>query len=191
METSVTFFDLETNGLTEPDVAPLDKQPRVIEIAMLTHIWDPWPPKNDQEPIEKSELNELINPGSPVSKEITKITGIKNSDLRGKPQIGRFWNVIHEVIRNSNFIVAHNLAFDKSVLDYEAKRMRRVLPWPEGGLICTVEFTEHFKGYRLNLDQLYQHCFGKKPSFKSRHRAMKDVEFTSEIYYHLLSEGEI
>ena len=184
---TITFFDTETTGLLEPDAAPLEKQPKVIEVAMLSHKC---PDDNWEAPSQCAKINELIDPERSISKEITKITGIKNIDLKGRPLFKDLMEAIIEIILDSDIVVAHNLAFDKGILDYEAKRLNVKMPWPEGGMVCTVENTEHFVGRRLHLDELYEMCFDKRPP-GIRHRAIEDTRYLSEIYYHLKKEGSL
>ena len=60
------IFDTETTGLLLPSSAPLEKQPRIIELGAL---------KVDANGV-LDELNQLLDPEQTITAEITKITGI-------------------------------------------------------------------------------------------------------------------
>ena len=60
------IFDLETTGLSLPNLARIEQQPRIIELGAVMV---------DGTGKVYAELSELINPGGPISDEITKITG--------------------------------------------------------------------------------------------------------------------
>ena len=83
---NAAFVDFETTNLTLPSVSDLAKQPKIIEIGIVV--------VKDGAIVD--EYEQLVNPGEPVTAEITKITGITNEMLAGKPsfkqvvdQIGR------------------------------------------------------------------------------------------------------
>ena len=179
----VTFFDTETTALTMPDAAPLDKQPRIIELGFLTTF------VRSDNTKEDLTFSQLVNPGIPLDEKITEITGLTDEDLEYQPSLSELVDQIQNRLKDTDILVAHNLSYDKQVLDYEAKRLGIEWQWPER-LVCTVEFTEHWEGYRLNLDSLYEHCFGRKPS-GARHRALDDARFTAEIYWKLEEMGEV
>ena len=175
----VTFFDTETTDLTMPKITPLNKQPRIIELGVISHHGG-----------EETVIDTLIDPGIPISSEITKITGIRNKDIRGKPSISEYIEQLRDIFAKSDAVVAHNLSFDKALVEYEFQRCGAgPVPWPPLQ-ICTVEYTEHLKGYRLTLDELYRWCFDKYPA-GGRHRALEDARFTVEIYYYLVKSGVI
>ena len=179
MNKTITFFDTETTDLTMPEISPLNKQPRIIELGIISHNGD-----------KKQTIDSLIDPGIPISSEITKITGIRNKDIRGRPNISTYIDQLRDIFGSSDIVVAHNLSFDKSLVEYEFRRVGAgEVPWPDLQ-ICTVECTEHIKGYRLTLDELYKWCFDRYPK-GGRHRAMEDASYTAEIYYHLVKVGEL
>lgn len=174
-------FDTETTGLPLHRLAPLDKQPQIIEffgiilnddgsINQVTMEPDddhpePWTADN--------VLHCLINPGKPLSADIIRITGITDDDLKGAPDFEHFAWLISAFMAQADVSVAHNHSFDKTLIDFEFKRLGEPFPWPSRSL-CTVEKTHHFIGRRLKLFQLYEHLFeGEK--FEGAHRAEADV----------------
>ena len=170
------FFDTETTGLLKPMSAGVKAQPRCIEVAFERIGPDP------------RKFKQLINPLERLDKKITDITGLTDSDLKGKPIFTQVSKPIQKIIEGANVIVAHNLVYDRTVLDCEFARLHYVLKWPKRQ-ICTVEATEHLFGRRARLGELYEHLFGKP--IEDAHRAMSDVKALKRIYLKLLDEGEI
>jgi DNA polymerase III epsilon subunit-like protein len=69
-------------------------------------------------------------------------------------------------------VIAHNLSYDRDMLNIEFQRLGHFIAWPPG--LCTVEQSVHYKGYRLNLTGLHEYLFGQP--FAGAHRARPDVE---------------
>lgn len=165
-------FDTETTGLLKPNVADLDKQPKIIEFALCEldrkygivgkHTW-------------------LINPGEPITEEITKITGLTNDDLKDKP---RFIEVLPEIIavfKGADRIVAHNAPFDHGMLVNDLTRLGldHKFPYPPEW-VCTVQLAQELiYGRRARMIELYEHALGKP--LAQTHRALDDVMALVEI----------
>lgn len=148
---------------------PLEKQPKIIELGCLV--------------VEKSEIvsehNWLINPGELITDEITKITGIKNSDLEGKPSFGQTLGEIEDAFFGCDVAVAHNAPFDVTMLKNELARISRTgFPWPEK-TVCTVQEYQHMFGHRPKLTDLYEKVIGSK--LAQTHRALDDCIALYEI----------
>lgn len=163
-----TIFDTETTGLTLHPEAPLEQQPKIIEVGLLTI---------DENGDIISEFNELINPEQELEKIITEITGITDSMLRPcKPMLDWIAPIL-QIIQTSDVVCAHNLSFDKQLLDMDAARCGREIRWPR--LFCTVEAYQELWGYRPNLKKLYQEIIGHP--LAQTHRAIEDCEALAEI----------
>lgn len=67
------------------------------------------------------KFSQLINPPVKVSYQITRITGISNDMLAGKPSIEVVIPHFLEFIGN-DLIVAHNAAFDLNFLNFASRR---------------------------------------------------------------------
>lgn len=158
------IFDSETTGLLLPSVVPVEKQPRIIEIACVV--------------CEGAEILhqyvQLVDPEMRLPPIITKITGLKDADLVGAPKWREVATHIATYFAMAQRAVAHNLDFDYHMINNEMRRMdpAAVFPWPKG-LVCTIQAYIHLKGKWLKQGALYEH-FMKKPQAKS-HRAMDDV----------------
>ena len=167
-------FDTETTGLLLPKTAELSKQPRIIELAIAV--------VEDGKVVSEHEW--LIQPECPLPAIITKITGLKDEDLIGKPLFRQILGEIEEIFGKANAIIAHNAAFDVGMLTSELARCARTgFPWPEH-TICTVQEHMHLKGRRLKMTELYELKLGKK--LEQKHRAIDDVRALVEI---VLKEG--
>lgn len=171
------LFDTETTGLIDNSGRPLDKQPHVIEFSavLIDHEF---------EVIEK--LDFLINPGVKISKEITEITHITNEDLIGKPKFQDRLDEIRALFGKADIVVAHNLSYDMSMINFELQRLGVGIRWPEIK-ICTVEKTEYLKGHRLSLAALHELLFNE--TFSNAHRAANDVAALTRCYVELVKRG--
>lgn len=167
----IAVFDTETTGLLKPASVPLDKQPQIIELGIAI--------------VERgqvvSEHNWLINPGRNLPEEIVKITGITDLDLVGQPNFEEVWESrgARELISSCAAVLAHNLPFDRGMVDNEVSRMygEPFQGWPAKQLCSAAEF-EHAFGRRPRLIQLYERYVGRP--LAQTHRAIEDVRATVE-----------
>lgn len=168
----IILLDFETTGLTLPSSADLELQPRIIEIGAI---------KVSDRGSVVAELGELIDPKQEISAEITKITGIKPDQLKGKRTLEEVLPELADFFLGAHTLVAHNLAFDRDVLYFELLRYgwERRFPFPPNQ-VCTVDSTMHMKGRRLKLLELYEITQGKP--LAQTHRAVDDVRALWECY---------
>lgn len=155
-------FDTETTGLLLPSSVDLVKQPHVIEFAMVQtdgrNVFDSccW----------------FVRPPVEIPADATKVNGITNDQVRDQvPFAERFEEL--QYCLDADAVVAHNLPFDKTMLDNEAARIGKKLRWPELQ-ICTVQEYAPLFGKRPTLKDLYAFFTGKK--LEQKHRALDDVE---------------
>lgn len=97
----VVFVDIETTGMSP-------RSSRIIEFAAIR--------------MENGEITEtfetLINPGSPISYHITRLTGITDGDVATAPYFESVAPKIDEILRGAIFI-AHNVRFDYSFVKHQ------------------------------------------------------------------------
>ena len=172
------IFDTETTGLPDNTAQSLDKQPHIIEFYGCLV-------EDDGTILE--ELEFLCDPGVPLEAIITKITGLKDEDLKGQPEFKEKIGLVKAIFAKADVAVAHNLNFDETMLGFEFQRAEESLAMPKR--ICTVEATEHINGYRLNMQKLHQHLFDE--GFEHGHRARVDVMALKRCYVKLLEKGLI
>lgn len=169
-------LDCETTGLTLPTLADIVKQPRIIELAFAR--------VEDGRIISEHEW--LIYPECEIDATITKITGITNDDLKGKPEFRQVLGEIEAAFAGADLLVAHNAPFDVACLQYELQRCARTgFPWP-AQVMCTVQEYFHEFGRRPKLTELYARKLGKP--LAQTHRALDDVRALVEI---LVADGVI
>lgn len=168
---SILVFDTETTGLPLHPDAPLHKQPKIIELGAMM--------LDKKTGAVLRELSQLINPGEPVSAEITKITGITNEQLVGQPTFAEFLPQLREFFLGANTLVAHNAPFDKGLLQFELARLHAEdFPMPEK-TVCTVGLYKDAWGRNPRLIELYERVIGT--AFIQEHRALSDVAALVEI----------
>jgi DNA polymerase III subunit epsilon len=161
--------DTETTGLLMPRTADINKQPRIIELAIMR--------LEDGKIVSEHEW--LIDPECEITPEITKITGITNEMIRGMPKFRELLGEIEAAFGGADTFIAHNAPFDKGMIEVELERCARTgFPWPETTL-CTVQENFHRKGRRLKLTELYEIVTGQK--LAQTHRALDDVRALAEI----------
>lgn len=177
------IFDTETTGLVGADALPLAKQPKIIEFAAVK--------LDDKTLKEKAQLEFMVHPGHPLPDDVIKITGIKDDDLKDKPPFQAYFKQLCEFFIGETTVVAHNCTFDMSMMELDLRRLGKQFqfPWPSERK-CTVELTNHIKGHRLKLAELYEHATnGGK--FSGAHRAINDVKALATIVRWMRKENLI
>lgn len=173
------IFDTETSDLIGNSLLADRHMPHIIEFYGCI--------VNEEGDVVE-ELDFLCKPPQPISETTTRITGITQEDVKDAPPFSYFADKVFELIESADTVVAHNLSYDKEVVNVEAKRLGREVAWP-ADLVCTVEQTEHLKGHRLSLSALHEYLFGEP--FTGAHRARVDVEALAQCYLELVRRGEI
>ena len=176
------IFDTETTGLATKRFLPNEKKSEVIEF--FGHIVL-------EDGTVQDELEFLCKPGKghPVDwKTTTRITGLTPDDVNGQPPFSEFVERVADFCGSAP-PVAHNLSYDKDMVNIELSRIENApeLVWQKG--FCTVEETMHIKGHRLSLSALHEHLFGEK--FEGAHRARVDVNALTRCFLELLNRGDI
>lgn len=163
MKFRTIIFDTETTGLLMPRKAPIEKQPRIIELGALLV----------DSSGELGSINWLLDPGIELPPEITKITGIKPEDLVGKPKFVDVLPELVEFFKDVDVLIAHNAPFDVGMLSNELARAGCTsFPWPTE-TICTVQEYRQVFGHRPKLTELYERMMNKP--LMQTHRALDDV----------------
>lgn len=166
----ILVFDTETTGLTLHPDAPVSKQPKMIEFGGILL---------DRQGRIVEEASILINPGEPLTPEITKITGITDADLIDAVDFDGALPQLRRIFAEATTVMAHNLPFDKAIVRGELAR-RDILdfPWPQREL-CTVGLYKDQWGRNPRLLELYEAVLGKP--LAQTHRALDDVKALVEI----------
>lgn len=163
MKKLITFGDVETTGLLESCGNSLDNQPKITEVCLI---------QVDKNFKVVNKFSSLINPGVEIPLFITRLTGITNEMAMDAPLFQEVYKKIKNTLKASYRFVAHNLEFDKTMLEIEAKRINKQLTFPDD-LFCTVEQSMYIKGIRLKANELHKIVTGK--DIIGIHRAENDV----------------
>jgi DNA polymerase III epsilon subunit-like protein len=165
------IWDVETTGLLLHPLAKDALQPRIIEFAALLV---------DAAGAELEEHSVMIDPGCAIPERITKITGITDDDVKGKPTFKDAYAEIVKLFAKADVMVSHNLSFDSGMLRLELERIGALesFPWPERSL-CTVQEHAEEYGRRPKLTELYEAYIGKP--LAQTHRAIDDVRALKEL----------
>lgn len=149
------FLDTETTGLKPAEGA------RVIEFGAVS--------------ISNMEITEswdfLINPEGSVPAHITKITGIRDTDLENKPFFKDVASVLLQTLSNADFIAAYNKDFDRKMLEHEFQKVGMTMPnkvW-----LDPLTWARHFDREGNKLTQLVDRF---KIKLDRAHRADADAE---------------
>lgn len=103
----IVAFDTETTGL-DPYVGD-----RIIEVGLVVLQLD-----NAGNVISRDDFSHLVNPGMPIPKKITQITGIRDEDVQGQPSFEELAEEIGKRFQGA-IAVAHNYPFDAAFFTVE------------------------------------------------------------------------
>ena len=160
------IIDVETTGL-DPS------KDRIIEIGAV---------KIDRNG-NLDKYSRLINPGFKISREIRKLTGIRQKDLTNAPLLGDIADEIKDVLKTDLFI-AHNAKFD---FDFFSKEMLR-LDFPiELPYIDTIKIAKSFYPNYLSYD-LTSLIDRMGFSIEKRHRGFDDAYVLWELFNKIKNE---
>jgi DNA polymerase III epsilon subunit-like protein len=166
-------MDWETTGLVLHPDTKIEKQPHGIEFAAVLF---------DDTGAILEEYEAIVDPGVEIEEVITKITGLTNEDLRGKPHVATILPDIARLFGKADVLIAHNLPFDMAITEMEFQRLKGFagpdLVWPKHHL-CTAQSWQEQWGKRPKLLELYEYVTGTP--LAQTHRALDDVRALVEI----------
>lgn len=177
-------LDTETTGLLLPSIAPLEKQPKIIELAIIKLSFGGDEIVVGQDGAEVPRVTEkswLINPGEPLSADIVRITGLKDDDLKGQPRFAEIAEEVTEHFIGVTGMIAHNLSFDLGMLVNELKRLGKetAFPYPPKQLCTVIHYSQTLFGRRAKLTEVYQRVLGRP--LPQKHRALDDTRALVEL----------
>ncbi len=144
----------------------------ITEIAVILH--------NGKE-IE-GQYQTLVNPGIPIPRYITSLTGITNEMVQDAPSFGEVADNIFTLLRHRIF-VAHNVNFDYSFVKHHLQEHGYDLNVKK---LCTVRLSRKvFPGYlKYSLGSI---CRELNITISSRHRAFGDAEATALLFSRIIA----
>lgn len=170
------LFDTETTGLLKPTPCTLDEQPEIVELYMCMI---------NEEYELLGEFNSFFKPRIPLTEELTRIHGISNEMLEDAPTFEEKVDELAKFMTGTDELIAHNLAFDRSMIANELLRCDKLLnfPWPRIHT-CTVEMSMPIEQRRINLSKLHTYATGAP--HEGAHRAKSDVHALVRCYHWLM-----
>jgi len=174
---AIVAFDTETTGL-QPFAGD-----RIIEFAAVVLKLD-----GDGQIVHREDHSFLVNPGIPIPRKVTEITGISDADVAGAPSFEAVADAIEAILRDS-VSVAHNYPFDLAFLTKEFQRIGRW--WPEPiAEIDTVDLSLRcFPDARSH--RLADVCSRVGVVLDGAHRATNDAAACGEVFAALTRRFEV
>jgi DNA polymerase-3 subunit alpha (Gram-positive type) len=167
LDESIVVLDFETTGLNP-------YSDRIIEVGAVKLV--------DGQICDS--FSTLVNPGVPLSQEITNITGIKDAMLIDAPKAEKALEGLMAFAGVSP-LAAHNAKFDMSFLRAELKRMGKTL---DASQLDTLAFAQRLypqlRSYRLSAL-----CKALGVQLKNAHRAVHDATATAQCLARMLADA--
>lgn len=162
MSDRLIFLDTETTGMTRDD--------RVIELGMVEVIGGR---------LTGNRFHSYIWTDRPIHWAASKVHGIRNRDLTGKPRFEALAPAILRFIDGSPAF-AHNAAFDGRMMDteWEAAGVPREL---RPRLTCTIRLASPVTPGGAKLDQVMRHFLPDMPP-RGNHSAVEDAEILARAF---------
>lgn len=168
----ILCFDTETTDLIQSLARDLKYQP---------HVWEFCGIQFDEEGNELKRFTAQCKPGGPMSAGAARTARLTYEQMCAFSPFSHIADEVREMIEGSDLCVAHNLSFDKNMLNFEFTRLNQVLAWPK--TLCTIEATTWIKGRRFNLTNLHTYLFDE--AFENAHSAEADVLALARCYFEL------
>jgi len=186
------FFDTETTGLPRNWKAPvtdLNNWPRLVQLAYLYY-------DNSGNKISGGDF--IIKPeGFTIPTDASRIHGISTEKALSEGQ--SITSVLHHfdsLIKQANYLVAHNMSFDEKIVGAELLRNGMPNSLHSKNKICTMERTTSFcaingpYGYKWpKLSELHYKLF--RTGFDEAHNAAVDIMVTAKCFWELKRLGKI
>ena len=194
----IIFFDTETNGLPHVKKAPVtivENWPRIVSIAWQLCERT----QNGLNVLEQKSF--LVKPPSGIEWD-TKSQELHGISFEMATNDGTNIDTILKEFQKdcgmAGAIVAHNLEFDKPILQAEFLRLKQSLDWWPTFEFCTMKhatpickipgrYPKPNDPYKYpSLKELYSHLFGNIDTSIILHTANGDVELLVQIFRELL-----
>ena len=186
------FFDTETTGLPRNWKAPVtdtNNWPRMIQIAWVyTNAKGNVIEQNSF--IIKPEGFSIPNDAAKVHRITTDRAYNEGADLE---EVLRGFN---ELIKETKYLVAHNISFDEKIVGAEFVRKRIKTDLHRKPQLCTMHSSTDFcripgpYGYKWpKLSELHYKLFGE--NFEEAHDAAADINATVKCFWELKKIGVI
>lgn len=160
-------FDLETTGI-------LPGVDRIVEIGAVRFI----------DGQIDAVFSTLVDPRVSMPEAASRVNGITDEMLKGKPTIDRLLEPLTDFCAN-DILVAHNAAFDTQFLTADIKKLESRAP--KGSILDTYGMAKRIlpglPNYKLGT--LVQHLNIPAGGF---HRAEEDASYCGRLFLHLVEK---
>ena len=161
LERDIVFFDIESTGLNVI-------RDRIVQIALIKYFQNGNPP---------AEMELLINPGIPISKEAMSVHGITPDMLRNKPVFAQVAKQIFDFIGDADLSGYNSDRFDVPMLMEEFARVGMELEMEKRRTIDVQKI--FYKMEPRTLKAAYKLYCGEE--IKDAHNALADVRATAAV----------
>nr|MBS0037365.1 3'-5' exonuclease [Saprospiraceae bacterium] len=161
LEKDLVFLDLEATGLHVI-------RDRIVQVGMVKYPADGG---------ATTELNLMVNPGIPISKEASQVHGFSNEDVANEPLFSEIAGRVMEFIGNSDLAGYNLLSYDIPMLLEELYRAGIELEMENRRVVDVQRI--FYKMEPRNLAAAYRYYCQKE--MDNAHDALADVRATAEI----------
>lgn len=177
------FFDTETTW----------KDPLTASIIQFWGIFGMLD-KNSLKFTETSRINQLVNVKEKIPEEASNVHWIKNEDLVEYWYIDDYIYEFLSLVKKADFVIWHNVEYDKTVLMSETKRLKIPFDFSKIEWIDTMKPTtdlvkiiwKNWTYKRPKLIELHKFLFWKE--FDWAHDAMADITATKDCFIELVKK---
>lgn len=185
------FFDTETTGLPRNYNAPFSDSnnwPRMVQLA--------WILADESGEILETNDRIIFPAGYKIPDEVSRLHGITTEIAMEKGVDLDLTLVDFSIsIGKCELIIAHNVSFDRAIIEAENLRVGNTNPILRKPTFCTKEKSTNIckipgnrGGYKWpKLQELHEFLFGHK--FDDAHNALNDVSATVKCYFKLKEMG--
>lgn len=175
------FFDTETTG-----VNPYFD--RIIQFGGIFGDYDP----ESEVFTERFQINQYINIPWDVPPQASRVHGIYKPDLENFAMMDSYIMGFLGCLQEADFVIGHNVDFDKNMLKAEAKRHHIDFPFDQVKWLDTMKTATWLIPWtkkRPKLQELYTFLFGKP--FDGAHDAMADIRATKDCFLQLIKSTNL
>lgn len=171
------FLDTETTGLNKSRNGVVNDGHRIIEIGAVEMV---------DGKLTGKQFHEYVNPGVRIDEKATKIHGIDEQSLKGKPEFKDIADKLFQFLKGGT-IVMHNAEFDIAFLNGEFEKLRKK-PLGVFHYIDSLKIARDlFPRSNNTLEGLaLRFGCGDKESLAGLHGALADALLLSQVYIHLI-----
>ena len=166
----------------------MNNWPRLVQIAWILH---------DQNGATIAQECFIIKPdGLTRPADASRIHGITTENAKKGVDVLGVLNDFHSHVESSQYLIAHNINFDKNIVGAEFLRAKMKNPVPNNKLICTMRGSVNYcalngpYGYKYpKLIELHRKLFNC--SFDGAHGTSADITATSKCFWEMRKRGLI